>query len=449
MRSYSEFMMNTVLVITNSAADASILKAVLSGARDGPFAVQSVTHLAEALDRLRSGAVAAILVDLSLPDSQGIGTFDQLFAVASHTPIMILSAIEEEWLAIEAVQRGAQGYLSKGHFKSSLVPQALYSVIQRKGVEEALFKEKTRAEITLNSIADAVICTDTSGNVDYLNVAAEHMTGWLRDEARGHPISEVFKIINGQTAEAVRNPIDFVLEHDKPKDLPADTILVRRDGSEVAIADTASPIHDWNGKLTGAVIVFRDVSIVRELTRKMAHLAQHDTLTDLPNRALLCDRIVHAIAVAKRNGAKLAVMFIDLDNFKKVNDTLGHANGDKVLQVVTKRLIASVRSSDTVGRLGGDEFVILLAEGTEKGSITLIANKILAELSLPHTLESRELLVTASIGVSIYPDDGKEAETLIEGADNAMYCAKKLGRNNVQFFQGTIDESEHKKSFDG
>jgi len=377
---------------------------------------------------------------LSLPDSDGIGTFDQLFAVAPHTPIMILSAVEEEWLAIEAVQRGAQGYLSKGHFKNSLVPQALYSVIQRKGVEEALFKEKTRAEITLNSISDAVICTDTSGIVDYLNLAAEQMTGWLRDEARGRPISEVFKIINGATAESVQNPVDFVLEQDKPMDLPADTILVRRDGGEVAIADTASPIHDWGGKLTGAVIVFHDVSFVREMTKKMAYLAQHDTLTDLPNRALLSDRIVHAIAVAKRNGTKLAVLFIDLDNFKKVNDLLGHASGDKVLQVVTKRLTSSVRSSDTVGRLGGDEFVILLAEGTEKRNIELIANKILVELSLPHALENRELLVTASIGISIYPEDGSEAEILIEGADSAMYRAKKLGRNNIQFFRAIPDK---------
>lgn len=429
--------MHKILVVTNSAADAGILKTVLSGARDGPFEVESLTQLAQALERLRTGRTEAILVDLSLPDSEGIATFDQLFAAAPHIPILILSAVEEEPLAVEAVQRGAQGYLSKGHFKSSLVPQSLSSVIQRKAVEEALFKEKTRAEITLNSIGDAVICTDTSQVVDYLNVAAEKLTGWLRDDACGRPLTEVFKIVNGATARSVQNPVGVVLEQDRSMDLPPNTILIRRDGSEVAIEDTASPIHDWDGRLTGAVIVFHDVSKVRELTRKMAYLAQHDTLTDLPNRALLTDRIEHAIAVSKRNHTRLAVLFVDLDDFKQINDSRGHAVGDKLLQHVSKRLTASVRSSDTVGRLGGDEFVILLAEGAENRNFALTAGKVIAELALPYAVQDQELHVTASIGISIYPDDGREVDTLIHAADGAMYNAKKLGRNNYQFAQAT------------
>jgi len=428
-------MTSQILVVTNCAADAEMLEVVLGNANDGPFAVQTAARLAAALDRLRDGGVDAILVDLSLADSQGIGTFDQLFAAARHTPIMILSAVEEEWLAVEAVQRGAQGFLSKGHFKNNLLPQALSSVIQRKAVEEALFKEKTRGEIALNSISDAVICTDTASRVDFLNVAAEKITGWQRDEARGRPLGDVFKIIDGATAKSVRSPVDLVLAKDKPSDLPPNTVLVRRDGSEVAIEDTASPIHDWDGQLTGAVIVFHDVSSVRALTKKMVHLAQHDALTDLPNRALLIDRIEHAISVAKRNGSKLAVLFIDLDNFKRVNDTLGHAVGDDVLQVAAKRLSACVRSSDTVGRLGGDEFVVLLAEGTDRQSFALAAGKIVAELALPHAADNQELHVTGSIGISIYPEDGKEVETLVKIADSAMYRAKELGGNNYQFFQ--------------
>jgi diguanylate cyclase (GGDEF)-like protein/PAS domain S-box-containing protein len=427
--------MHKILVVTHSAEDAGILKTVLSGARDGPFAVESMTQLVDALERLRTGGIGAILVDLSLPDSEGIATFDQLFAAAPHIPILILSAVEEEPLAVEAVQRGAQGYLSKGYFKSSLVPQALSSVIQRKAVEEALFKEKTRAEIALNSIGDAVICTDTSQVVDYLNAAAEKLTGWSRDDARGRPLTDVFKIVNGTTARSVQNPVEVVLEQDRPMDLPPNTILVRRDGSEVAIEDTASPIHDWDGQLTGAVIVFHDVSKVVELTRKMAYLAQHDTLTDLPNRALLTDRIEHAIAVSRRNHTRLAVLFVDLDDFKQINDSRGHAVGDKLLQFVSKRLSASVRNSDTVGRLGGDEFVILLAEGAENRNFAVTAGKVIAELALPYAVEDQELHVTASIGISIYPDDGKEVDTLIEAADAAMYNAKKLGRNNYQFVQ--------------
>lgn len=186
-------MTNQILILTDDPTDASILKTVLGKASDGPFEIEWLTHLSMGLERLRKGGIDAILVDLSLPDSSGIATFDQLFAEASHTPIMTLSEEEEEPLAIEAVAHGAQGYLSKGHFGSYLVPQSLRNIIQRKAVEEAFYKEKARAEIALNSIGDAVICTDISGNIDYLNIAAEKMTGWPREEANGHPINDIFR----------------------------------------------------------------------------------------------------------------------------------------------------------------------------------------------------------------------------------------------------------------
>jgi diguanylate cyclase (GGDEF)-like protein/PAS domain S-box-containing protein len=385
------------------------------------------------------GGIDAIIVNLSLPDSSGIATFDQLFAAAPHTPILTLSAMEDDTLAIEAVQRGAQGNLSKAYFGSNLVPQTLRNIIQRKAVEEAFYKEKARAEIALNSISDAVICTDLSGNIDYLNIAAENMTGWSREEARGHPIGEVFKIINGVTRKHDQNPVEMVLQLDEPRGLNADTVLIRRDGHEVAIEDSASPIHDWDGKLTGAVIVFHDVSAAQAMSMKMAHLAQHDFLTNLPNRVLLNDRIAQAITLAKRGGTQLAVLFLDLDNFKHINDSLGHETGDKLLQSVTQRLSACVRNSDTVSRQGGDEFVILLAGGKYGEDAALTADKILAELTMPHSVGKYELHITTSIGISVYPEDGQDAETLIKNADTAMYHAKEKGRNNYQFFRSAMN----------
>lgn len=431
--------MNRILVLTDAPADADTLKDVLGNARDGPFEVEWVRRLSAGIERLRMGGIDAIIVDLSLPDSSGIATFDRLFATAPHTPIMTLSAGEDDTLAIEAVQRGAQGYLTKGHFVRSLVPQALRNIIQRKAVEESFYKEKVRAEIALNSISDAVICTDMRGNVDYLNIAAEYMTGWLREEARGHPIGEVFQIINGATRELVRNPVDLVLQSDAPMGLNADTVLIRRDGSEAPIEDSAAPIHDWDGQLTGVVIVFHDVSATKEMTRKMSHLAQHDFLTNLPNRLLLNDRIAQAITLAKRSGTQLAVLFLDLDNFKHINDSLGHATGDQLLQSVTQRLNACVRSSDTVSRQGGDEFVILLVEGKYGEDAALTAEKILASLTLPHSVAGQDLHVTTSIGISVYPADGQDAETLIKNADTAMYHAKEKGRNNYQFFRSDMN----------
>ena len=432
-------MTNRILIITGDSADAKILEDVLRKAKDGPFNIEWLTRLADALKRLNAGGIDAMLVDLSLPDSQGIETFDKLFAAAPTIPILTLSAEDDEALATEAVQRGSQGYLSKGHFGSYLVPQSLRNIIQRKAVEETLYLEKARAEITLNSISDAVIGTDMSGNVDYLNLAAERMTGWPKEKARGQPIGKVMKIINGVTRELQANPLELVLKQNKPMGLKAGTILIRCDKSEVAIEDSAAPIHDHNGQISGAVIVFHDVTAAQAMTMKMAHLAHHDFLTNLPNRVLLNDRIEQAIILAARAGTMLAVLFLDLDNFKHINDSLGHVIGDKLLQSVAQRLSACVRSSDTVSRQGGDEFVVLVTEDKFAENAALTADKILNALAVSHFVAGHELHVTTSVGISVYPGDATDAETLIKNADTAMYQAKEKGRNNYQFFKSGMN----------
>ncbi|WP_422596470.1 putative bifunctional diguanylate cyclase/phosphodiesterase [Pseudomonas sp.] len=426
--------MSRVMILTGDAGDAQALGEVLSNTQDEPYAVEWVKRLSDALPRLEAGDVDALLVDLALPDSHGIDTFDQLFATAPQVPILTLCGVEDEGLASLAVARGAEGYLSKDHFDSYLVAQSLRNIIQRKVVEEGVFSDQLRAEVTLNSISDAVIGTDMQGNVDYLNVAAETMTGWSREEARGQPISVVMRIINGATRAIRPNPIELVLQQDAPLKLAVDTVLLHRDGSERAIEDSAAPIHDANGQLSGAVIVFHDVTEGQVMALKMSHLAQHDFLTNLPNRVLLNDRIGQAIALAERRGQHLAVLFLDLDNFKQINDSLGHSIGDQLLQSVAQRLCASVRRSDTVSRQGGDEFVLLLAQDKYAEDAALTAEKILTALAAVHRLEGHELLVTASIGISSYPGDALNAETLIKHADTAMYQAKELGRNTYQFF---------------
>lgn len=203
--------------------------------------------------------------------------------------------------------------------------------------------------------------------------------------------------------------------------------------------DSAAPIHDREGRITGAVIVFRDVSEERALATKMARLAQYDGLTDLPNRALLQDRITQAIAQAKRTGAPLAVLFVDLDRFKHINDSLGHTLGDALLQSVTARLLASVRASDTVSRRGGDEFVVLLPQLTSADGARLTAERIMAAVSAPHEIGEHVAHISASVGISVYPDDGEGTDELISGADAAMYHAKENGRNNVQFFTSQMN----------
>lgn len=427
-------MAKRILVVTNVVTDALALQDALRKAHDGPYETQFASSLSNALEQIQKKQIDAILVDLSLPDSEGIATFEALFEVASKIPILTLCDLDDS-LAVEAVGLGAQGYLTKGHFSSYLVPQSLRNIIQRKAVEEAAYIEKARAEITLNSISDAVIGTDMAGNVDYLNVAAEHMTLWKREDAQGKSINLVMPLVQCENKLAKASPIMQVLRQDKATTLTPGTILLRRDGSEVAIEDSTAPIHDSEGNMAGAVMVFHDVSATQAMAVKMAHLAQHDFLTNLPNRALLNDRIAQAIGLAKRRETHLAILFLDLDNFKHINDSLGHAIGDMLLKSVTERLCACVRSSDTVSRQGGDEFVILVTDDKSAENAAYTAEKLLKSLAAPHSINKHELYVTTSIGISSYPADGTDAETLIKNADTAMYQAKDRGRNNFQFFK--------------
>ncbi|HTS53083.1 MAG TPA: EAL domain-containing protein [Burkholderiales bacterium] len=424
----------TVLLISDDDADARLIRKALSHLTDNEWRLERVRRLCDGVNRLRKERIAAVLLDLFLPDSQGIETFEALFETAPLVPILVLANPENEDIAWRATQRGAQDHLLKDHLDGYWLPRILRSVIERKAAEEALFMEKERAQVTLNSIGDAVLSTDLAGNVTYLNQVAESMTGWSFLEAKGRPLAEVFQIIDGPTRERAANPMTQAVLEDKTVGLSANCILIRRDGFESAIEDSAAPIHDRKGQVTGAVIVFHDVSAARAIALKMAHLAQHDFLTDLPNRVLFSDRVANAISLARRHGKQRAVLFLDLDRFKHINDSLGHAIGDKLLQSVAQRLVACVRGSDTVSRQGGDEFVVLLSEIGRAEDAALSAEKMLLALAAPHSIAEKELHVTASIGISIFPDDGQDAETLIRCADTAMYHAKDKGRNNYQFF---------------
>ena len=424
----------TVLLISDDAADARLIREALAEPTHSEWRLQRAKRLSDGVNRLRKGGVAAVLLDLFLPDSQGIKTFETLFEAAPLVPILVLTDSKNEAIAWHATQCGAQDHLLKNHLDGYWLPRILHSVIQRKAAEEALFIEKERAQVTLNSIGDAVLSTDIAGNITYLNSVAEGMTGWSCQEAMGRPLVEVFRIVDGATRELAPDPMAKAVQHNQTVGLTANCILIRRDGFESAIEDSAAPIHDRHGQVTGAVIVFRDVSAARAVRQKMAHLAHHDFLTDLPNRGLLSDRIANAIALARRHGKQRAVLFLDLDRFKQINDSLGHPTGDELLQSVAQRLRACVRGADTVSRQGGDEFVVLLSEIEHAEDAGRSAEKILLALAAPHDIGERQLHVTASIGISIYPDDGPDAETLIRCADTAMYHAKDKGRNNYQFF---------------
>jgi diguanylate cyclase (GGDEF)-like protein/PAS domain S-box-containing protein len=296
---------------------------------------------------------------------------------------------------------------------------------RRKLAEEALFEEKELAEITLGSIGDAVARTNIAGNLTYLNAVAQKMTGWPWLEAAGRPMAEVLRLVDGVSREVIPNPMQLAIVQNRGMHLPPNSVLIPRDGFEIPIEDSVAPIHDPQGRATGAVIVFRDVTVARAMALQMAHAAEHDFLTGLPNRMLLTDRVNQAIAVAPRHMKQVAVLFLDLDGFKHINDSLGHPIGDKLLQSVAKRLVDCVRGSDTVSRQGGDEFIVLLPEMQQLEDAAVTAARMLEAIAKTHCIDQHELHVTASIGISVYPDDGLDSLTLIKNADSAMYQAKE------------------------
>ncbi|WP_208021957.1 diguanylate cyclase domain-containing protein [Pseudomaricurvus hydrocarbonicus] len=300
------------------------------------------------------------------------------------------------------------------------------------------------AQITLDCIGDAVLVVDPAGNVIYLNKVAETLTGWSNATALGRAHQDVFYIIDGNTQQRGTSPSLRAISENRIVALALGNVLIRRDGTGISIEDSAAPIHNRFGKIAGAVIVFHDACHSRVAIEKMGHLAQHDFLTGLPNRVLMMERLTQAIGMASRHGKQVALLFLDLDHFKQINDSFGHAVGDQLLREVAADIVACVRSTDTVSRHGGDEFIALLPEIEHIQDSAQVCEKLITKLSLPRVIGGLQLQIGLSIGISIYPDHGLDARSLVDNADTAMYTTKETGRNGYRFFR--VDERRHLSS---
>ncbi len=393
--------------------------------------------------RLRSQIVAVAIVITSL---------SLMLALLLHSSLSGLRALTESMRRFHnnnserAPDNGPIEIRTLGRAFNLMAEEITNLVINLQFSERALHAEKELAEVTLMSIGDAVIATDAQGKITLLNPVAEKLTGWSTDEAQGKPLEQVFHIINQETRQKVSNPVDQVLTEGIVVGLASHTVLISRDGDECPIEDSAAPIRAQDGALVGCVLVFHDVTEKHRLLEKVSWQAGHDALTGLPNRALLSDRINQAVAHAERSKRLLAVCFLDLDQFKPVNDRYGHDVGDKLLIETTRRMADELRGADTLARLGGDEFVILLTDLQQLAEAQQILQRVLTRVAEPYLLGDLCLEVTASIGVAIYPSDKVEPDMLLRHADNAMYQAKQDGRNRFHIFDADSDLETHSRA---
>ena len=313
---------------------------------------------------------------------------------------------------------------------------------ERKRMENELFDEKELVRLTLQSIGDAVVCADARGIVTYLNPVAERLTGWQAFDAAGRRIDEVVVLRSPDNDSVLASSLLVAIQTGKISGSVRGVLVHRTSGQRFQVDKTASPITDSHGAVTGAVAVLRDVTESVVMAERMAHLAHYDALTDLPNRVLLQDRAQLAISQARRDSKCLAVMYLDLDGFKDVNDTLGHDVGDLLLVQFAQRLKAAVRASDTVCRQGGDEFVVLLPGLDGAEAACHVARKILASCDAPFALAGRLLQVGLSGGIALFPQHGDTFDALSRHADSAMYAAKRGGRMRFMLYRGPDAEPE-------
>ena len=307
-------------------------------------------------------------------------------------------------------------------------------ITERKLYEEALFREKEGAQITLQSIGDGVITTDAHSIIDYINPVAEQLTGWRLEDAMGKPVEEVFRAFHEETCEPLENPLSSSIRRLRASKSVRPMLLIRRDGNELYVESTAAPIRDGNGQVSGAVLVFHDVSESRELNRKLSYHASHDLLTGLVNRREFENRLERALKSAKAREDSYALCYLDIDQFKIINDTCGHSAGDALLGQVGALLKSKVRWRDTLSRLGGDEFGVLLESCSLDEAMRTAEILREAVRNFRFTWEDRAFRLGASLGVVPITADNEDVAAILSAADGACAAAKEQGRNRVHSF---------------
>jgi len=314
------------------------------------------------------------------------------------------------------------------------------NISQRKAFEDALHRERELAEVTLRSIGDAVITTDPQLHVTSLNPIAEAMTGWTSREAQGRLVEEIFQLFDAQHGHSIANPLRAAIERNAIVDLAGKTLLRHRYGFDTPVEDSSAPIHDHAGNVIGGVLVFHDVSETRALALKMIHLTQHDTVTGLPNRSQLHAHIAQALATANRRRQRAALLYIDIDHFKRINELHGHAAGDRVLHALAAQLRRCLPGDELLSRYDGDEFVVVLPHLESVSEAASVCQTLINQCEQVRVDGLPELALRISIGISVYPDDAAEPEDLLQHAETALVAVKAQGLHGHRFFTALMNE---------
>lgn len=413
-----------VLLVEDNPGDARLLEFMLMEALSD-YTLAKAASLAEAIQQIREHDFDIILLDLSLPDSESKRTFWQVYAEAPAVAIVVMTGLDDEAFAAELVQAGAQDFLVKGSVDERLLSRAMRYAIERKRVEERL---RLAAQV-FESTLEGILITDADNHVVSVNPAFCAMTGYGSEEVAGQHRN----LIWGDTLDHLPATQDMFAGW------RGESFLRRKNGERFPVWMSITEVLGLTKQVSHRVIVFAEISALKQTEARLHFLANHDPLTGLPNRLMFNERLQQALANAQRVGDLVGVLFVDLDRFKNVNDTLGHTIGDKLLQQVAARIGACVRGTDTVARLGGDEFALVLTNIQQPEDARVVAQKMLDALRPAFEVEGHEIYVTASIGIACCPPSEDVAEMLLQHADVAMYSAKSLGKDTFQLYAAEMD----------
>jgi diguanylate cyclase (GGDEF)-like protein/PAS domain S-box-containing protein len=415
-----------VLAIEDSSDDARIVEIMLNKVRHPVFTVVNAQRLDEGLQLLREQVFDVVLLDLGLPDSEGISAVRDIRKVSQEVPLIILSGLDDEEVAVKTLLMDVQDYLIKGQLDSNLLVRSIRYARERKRAIRELQASESRFRSLSESGIIGIAYFDISGRISDANDTFLSMIGYSREDLA----KSLVRWDHLLPPEWLPNMLKIAQAFTETGRIePYETECLRHDGSRFWGIFGAAKIE---GMADGIAFIV-DITGRKKLEEEIRHMAQHDALTGLPNRRFFLELIRNGFEEAFRNRKKMGLVLLDLDRFKGINDTMGHEAGDELLRTVADRLTSTVRKSDVVARIGGDEFSILLDGIVGKKDITEIVRKILVALRDTCIIAGREIHITTSMGISIYPDDSDDIKTLFRFADIALYRAKDRGRNTFAF----------------